>query len=55
MLVKEFRKNGTTYLFYDDYCRDKTLEDVKKILDNIARIAYPELRKKELMKYGMTQ
>lgn len=29
----------------DDFCRDKTSEEVQRILDNIARIAYPVLRK----------
>ena len=35
-IVKEFKIGNTTVKIADDYCRDKTPEDVQKILDRIA-------------------
>ncbi len=43
-IVKTIKKGNTTYVFHDDYCRDKTPEEVKQILDRIAAIALPDLR-----------
>ena len=36
--------------FHDDYCRDKTPEDVKAILERIASIAYPALKSAHMKK-----
>lgn len=45
-VVMEFTNpSGARIKICDDYCRDKTPEDVQRILDNIARITYPVLRK----------
>jgi len=45
-VVKEFTSPGGAGIkICDDFCRDKTPEDVQRILDSIARITYPVLRK----------
>jgi len=38
-VVEEFYIGRTKVRICDDYCRDKTPEEVKKILDRITRIA----------------
>lgn len=45
-LVKTIQLGPTTVTFHDDYCKDKTPEDVRKILDHIAEITYPHLCEK---------
>ena len=35
-LAKEFKIGNTLIRIFDDYCRDKTPEDVQAILDRIA-------------------
>lgn len=35
-VVKEFKIGNTQIKICDDYCRDKTPEDVKRILEKIA-------------------
>ena len=42
-IVEEHKIGNTRCLISDDYCRDKTPEDVEKILRRIAEIAYPAL------------
>lgn len=44
-IVKSFDKGKTTYVFHDDFCQNKTAEDIKSALERIAEIAYPELKK----------
>ncbi len=38
-IVKEFKVGNTTIRIADNYCRDKTPEDVQRILQRIARNA----------------
>ena len=38
-IVEEYKVGNTTVKICDNCCRDKTPEDVKKIIQNIARIA----------------
>ncbi len=38
-IVREFTVGNTRIKIADDYCRDKTPEDVKKILKEIAQMA----------------
>lgn len=47
-IVKEYYDGNTHIIICDDYCRDKTPEDVEAILDRIAEIAYPNLLKQEM-------
>ena len=42
-VVEEFTIGNTRIKICDDYCRDKTPEDVKAILKRIAQIAQPAL------------
>ena len=42
-VVEEFKIGNTRCRICDDYCRNKTPEDVEKILDRVAKIAYPAL------------
>lgn len=42
--VKVIKRGETTFVFHDDYCRDKTPAEIKAILDHIASIAFPALR-----------
>lgn len=44
MLVKTIKSGDAMIYIHDDYCKDKTEEDVKAILDDIARVAYPALK-----------
>ena len=43
-VVKVIKSGEATLIFHDDYCRDKTPEEVKEILDRIAAIALPGLK-----------
>jgi len=43
-VVKIVKSGGTTFVFHDDYCRNKTPEEVKATLDRIAAIALPGLK-----------
>ncbi len=38
-IVEDFMIGNTRIRIADDFCRDKTKEDVQKILDHIAEIA----------------
>lgn len=42
--VKEVKKQDTTFVFYDECCKDTTPEEVKAILKQIAEVALPALR-----------
>ena len=42
-VVKVVKSGEVTLVFCDDYCRNKTPEEVKEILDRIAAIALPGL------------
>lgn len=42
-IVEDFVINGTRIKIADDYCRDKTSEDVAQILRKIARTAQAHL------------
>lgn len=42
-IVEEFTIGNTRIKICDDYCRDKTPEDVEAILKRIAQIAQPAL------------
>lgn len=44
-VVEEYKFGNTRCRICDDYCCNKTPEDVKKILDRIEEIAYPALLK----------
>ena len=41
---KVIKSGEATLIFHDDYCRDKTPEEVQEILDRIAAIALPGLK-----------
>jgi hypothetical protein len=43
-IVKVVEDERGTFVYHDDYCKDKTPEEIQAILDRIAAIAYPELR-----------
>lgn len=47
-IVKEWYDGNTHCIICDDYCRDKTAEEVEAILDRIATLVYPDLLKQEL-------
>ena len=49
-IVKVVKSGNVTMYFHDDYCRDKTPEDVKAILERIASIAYPALKSAHMKK-----
>lgn len=49
-IVKEFMIGPTRVKIADDYCRDKTPEDVEKILARIATIVRPALVAAQLRK-----
>lgn len=44
MIVKTTKLGDTTVYYHDDYCKDVTPEETKKILDEYARIALQALR-----------
>ncbi|WP_164473153.1 hypothetical protein [Clostridium sp. E02] len=50
--VKEMKKGDTTFLFYDDYCKDTTSEEVEVILKQIAKDVLPVLRAAQIHKEG---
>lgn len=43
-VVKEFRLGPTKVKICDDYCRDKTPEEVQQILNDIAKTASVAIR-----------
>ena len=43
-IVEVIKMGETTMVFHDDFCRDKTQEEIQAILDRIAAIALPGLR-----------
>ena len=43
-VVKVIKSGEATLVFHDDYCRDKTPEEVQETLDRIAAIALPGLK-----------
>lgn len=47
-IVKVIHDGPTTMYFHDDYCKDRTPEEVDAILKEYARIAYPALRAKHM-------
>lgn len=49
-IVKVVKSGGVTMYFHDDYCRDKTPEEVKAILDRVAAIVYPALKSAHIRK-----
>lgn len=49
-IVKDFYIDSAHIMIDDTYCRDKTEEDTKKALDNIAVSAYPFLLRKHMQK-----
>ncbi|MCI8865607.1 MAG: hypothetical protein HFG60_10050 [Lachnospiraceae bacterium] len=49
-IVKVVKSGAVTMYFHDDYCRDKTPEEVQAILDRIAAIAFPALKAAYLKK-----
>jgi hypothetical protein len=42
-VVREFSIGNTRIKMCDDYCRDKTSEDIELILQRIARTAFEQL------------
>jgi hypothetical protein len=42
--VKEIKKQDTTFVFYDDCCKDTTLKEIQAILKQIAKEALPAMR-----------
>ncbi len=48
--VKEIKRGETTFIFYDDYCKDTTPEEVDAILKQIAKDVLPALRAAHLHK-----
>lgn len=42
-IVRDFKVGNTRIMIADDYCRDKSREDVEKILQEIARTALEHL------------
>ncbi len=51
-VVKVVKSGEVTLVFCDDYCRNKTPEEVKEILDRIAAIALPGLNPSCFQKDG---
>lgn len=43
-IVKVVQSGSVKMYFHDDYCRNKTPEEVKEILDRISAIIYPALK-----------
>jgi hypothetical protein len=50
--VKEIKKGATTFIFYDDYCKDTTPEEAAAISKQIAKAVLPALRAAYLHKEG---
>lgn len=42
-IVKEFKKQDTTYIFHDDYCITDP-DEINRILEKIAKEALPKIR-----------
>ena len=53
-VVMEFKAGNTTCQICDDYCRDKTGEEVDAILERIADRAYKRLYAQEMQKRSNT-
>lgn len=49
-VVLELKIEGATVRIHDDYCKDKTQEDVRKILRRIAEYVQDEAAAAELKK-----
>ena len=49
-VVKDFKIGNTRIKICDDYCRDKTPEDVQAILDRIASRVEDQLAMQAIMK-----
>lgn len=49
-IVREIMLGAATIVIHDDYCKDRTKEEVDAILKDYARLAYPELRAKHIRK-----
>ena len=47
--VKEIKKQDTTFVFYDDCCKDTTPEEVNAILNQIAIEALPAIREGKIL------
>ena len=43
-IVKTIQSGNATIYIHDDYCKDKTKEEIQATLDRIAAIALPALR-----------
>ncbi|WP_394523965.1 hypothetical protein [Lacrimispora sp. JR3] len=42
--VKEMKQQDTTFIFYEDCCKDTTEGEIRAILDQIAKEALPAMR-----------
>ncbi|MBS6644034.1 MAG: hypothetical protein KH366_10695 [Clostridiaceae bacterium] len=42
-IVKEFKKQDTTYIFHDDFCITDP-DEIKRILEKIAKEALPKIK-----------
>lgn len=49
-IVKVVQSGSVKMYFHDDYCRNKTPEEVKAILDRISAIIYPALKAAHIQK-----
>lgn len=49
-IVKEIMLGATRIVFHDDYCKNRTQEEIDAILKDYARLALPELRAAHLRK-----
>lgn len=43
-IVKVVKSGETTFVFYDTYCKERTPEEIRAILDRVAAIALPGLK-----------
>lgn len=51
-IAKDFKIGNTRIKIATDFCKDKTPEDVQKILDRIARAVMPSLIAAEAIKHN---
>lgn len=49
-VAAEYKIGQTSIVIHDDYCRNQTEEEVKKILSNISRIVSRHLREEMYQK-----
>ena len=49
-VVKVVKSGEATLVFHDDYCQNKSPEEIKKTLDRIAALALPGLKASYLRK-----